>query len=155
MSSNFSPPEATTVADNTIQLRSAYNYDPDEVSKATGLDFEGQETMTQQQFAEECDINTIVKRFGLTGQLPNGINMPQSGDFTEVTDFHTAMNLVREAEQAFLQIPGDVRARFNHDPAEVMKFLDDDKNRAEAIALGFIPKPPEQTRASVDTGDKT
>lgn len=135
-----------------IQVRAPYNYDADAVSRETAIDFTGQETMTQQQFAEECDINTIVKRFGITGQLPNGINMPQSGDFTQVTDFHTAMNLVREAEQAFLQIPGEVRARFNHDPAEVMKFLDDDKNRAEAIALGFIPKPPEEPRASVDTG---
>lgn len=134
-----------------MQFRTGYNYDADSVSLETGLSFEGTETMAQQQFKDECDINTIVKRFGLTGELPNGINMPQSGDFTNVTDFHTAMNLVKQAEDAFLQIPADIRARFDHDPGQVLAFLNDSNNRDEAIKLGFIPKPAETPR----TGDGT
>lgn len=128
-----------------VFVRSAFNYDADVVSRETGVDV-GTEGAAQQQFAEEVDINTIVRRFGLTGQLPNGIGMPQSGDFTEVSDFHTAMNLVRQAEEAFLKIPGETRARFNNDPARVMAFLADGANRAEAIKLGFIEAPPEVAR---------
>jgi len=128
-----------------MKLRAPYNYDPDAVSLENGLDV-GPESATQQQFAEEADINTIVRRFGLTGELPNGIHMPQSGDFTATTDFQTAMNLVRQAEEAFLEIPGEVRARFNHDPAQVIQFLEDPSNRDEAVRLGFIEKPPEMTR---------
>lgn len=129
-----------------IFLRSAFNYDSDEVSLQTALPDTGEPSMTQQQFAEECDINTIVRRFGLTGELPNGVAMPQSGDFTGVSDYHTAMNVVRAAEEAFLQIPGEVRARFGHDPARVIAFMEDVNNRDEAIKLGFIPKPVEVSR---------
>jgi len=140
---------------NRIQVRSAYNYDADKASEETGISFEGTETLTQQQFKEETDINTIVQRFGLTGELPNGINMPQSGDFTNVSDFHTAMNMVRQAEESFMLLPAATRERFNNDPNAVMAFLSDTNNRDEAIRLGMIEKPAEQTRATVDNNDKT
>lgn len=122
-------------------IRSDGNYDMDAASLASGLDC-GPETRTQQQFQEECDINTIVRRFGLTGQMPTDLRMPQSGDFSEmVSDYHTAANMLLEAEQEFLRLPGEVRARFQHDPGELIAFLDNVENRAEAIELGLIPKP--------------
>lgn len=129
-----------------VFLRTPYNYDMDEVSKETGVDRGDEPSMTQQQFAEEVDINTIVRRFGLTGELPNGINMPQSGDFTDAPDFQTALNLVRQAEEAFLDIPAETRARFNNDPARVIAFMEDATNKEEAIKLGFIERPPEKDR---------
>lgn len=132
-----------------MQLRAPYNYDADQASLEAGVSFDHEPSMTQQQFKDETDINTIVRRFGLTGELPNGINMPRSGDFTDAPDFQTAMNLIRQAEEAFLEIPGEIRARFDHDPAKVIAFLEDEKNRDEAIKLGFIEKPTETTR----TGD--
>ena len=46
-----------------------------------------------------------------------------SGDFTNIPDFHTAMNLVRQAQEEFVRIPADVRARFNNDPGRFMEFL--------------------------------
>ena len=53
-----------------VFLRTPYNYDVDEVSAETGLAcFD--ESLTQQQFKEESDINEIVRRFGLTGQTPD------------------------------------------------------------------------------------
>lgn len=130
----------------SIFLRSAHNYDADAVSAETGQDFTGEVSMTQQNFADDADINTIVKRFGITGQLPNGVAMPQSGEFSDVTDFHTAMNLVKAAETAFMAIPAETRARFGHDPGKVMQFLDDANNREEAIKLGLIEKPKEVPR---------
>lgn len=77
-----------------IEVRGAYNYDSDAVAKACGTVFDPDEDRTQQQFAEEADINTIVKRFGLTGELPSPVSVPMTGDFTGATDFHTAMNLL-------------------------------------------------------------
>lgn len=129
-----------------VFLRTEFNYDPDEVSLASGLACDPDESMTQQQFAEECDINTIVRRFGLTGELPSDVRMPQSGDFTSVGDFHSAMNLVREAEEQFMLLPAELRLRFGNDPGQLLAFLDVEGNREEAVRLGLVNKPPEVDR---------
>ena len=56
-------------------IRTPYNYDTDKISQNTGLDC-GPETKTQQQFRDEVDINTIVERFGVTGELPPQMQFP-------------------------------------------------------------------------------
>lgn len=135
-------------------FRTGYNYDVDAVSRETAVEFDPDESVTQQQFREEVDINTIVKRFGLTGQLPNGVNMPLSGEFTGVTDFHEAMNVVRQAEEAFAMLAPEVRERFGNDPGKVVAFLEDVGNRDEAIKLGMIPRPVERPRDAVQAIDE-
>lgn len=144
-----------------VALRAMWNYDRDEASLANGIDCgidpvtgEILPSMTQQQFAEEVDINTIVRRFGLTGQLPETVRVPMSGDFTGVTDYQTAMQAVRQAEEKFMELPATLRARFRHDPQELMTFMADEKNRAEAEKLGLVNKPPEKTRDVVQAVDE-
>lgn len=121
-------------------FRSPFNYDTDLVSEETGLKCED-ETLAQQQFAEEVDINTILRRFGLTGELPTGVRMPTYGDFTEVHDFHSAVNAIAIAHEAFDAMPADVRARFNNDPGAFMEFVNKDSNRDEAVRLGLVVPP--------------
>ncbi|HAN48978.1 MAG TPA: hypothetical protein DCQ20_08915 [Nitrospira sp.] len=134
-------------------LRSAFNYDTNEASDASGLSCPPEEGVTQQSFAEECDINTIVRRFGLTGELPQGYQAPVSGDFTGISDFQTAMQAVRSAEERFMELPASLRSRFNHDPGSLMSFLDDESNRPEAVKLGLLSPPPEVTRDAVKAID--
>ncbi|WNK14527.1 MAG: internal scaffolding protein [Microvirus sp.] len=136
------------------ELRTEHNYDRDAISEITGLDCPEDEGRTQQQFAEETDINTIVRRFGLTGQLPENVNMPSSGDFTTVHDFQSAMNLIRQSEQEFMKLPAEMRKRFEHDPQQLINFLEDGNNRPEAEKLGLINKPPEKTRDAVQAIDE-
>lgn len=130
-----------------IFVRSAYNYDVKAASDEAAIVCDPSEDRTQQQFKDDADINTIVKRFGLTGKVPVGFAMPRIGDFTNVTDFHSAMNLIVEAEEAFLEVPADIRARFGHDPQQLMRFLEDPNNREEGIKLGFfkVPDVPRET----------
>lgn len=112
------------------------------------------ESRAQQQFKEECDINTIVKRFGLTGEIPGEYRVPVSGDFTGISDFHSAMLAVRQAQEAFMELPAEVRARFNNDPQLLMDFVDDGKNKDEAMKLGLLNPPPEVTRDAVKAIDE-
>ncbi|WNK14838.1 MAG: internal scaffolding protein [Microvirus sp.] len=135
-------------------LRTEHNYDRDKASAETGLACTEEEGLTQQQFKEETDINTIVKRFGLTGELPGDFQMPRSGDFTEVNDFQSAMNMIRTAQQEFDRMPAELRARFNFDPQRLFDFLDDGNNRAEALKLGLIQPPKEKTRDTVTAIDE-
>lgn len=137
-----------------FELRSAFNYDPDKVSAETGLSCPEDESKTQQSFKDECDINTIVKRFGLTGELPQDYQMPQSGDFTGVSDYQSAMNAVRAAEEAFMAVPAEIRARFSNDPGKFMAFFDDPANRDEGLRLGLLQAPPEKTRDVVQAVDE-
>lgn len=123
-----------------------FNYDADEVSAVTGLDCDGSESVTQQQFKDECDINTIVRRFGLTGELPDDVRMPMSGDFTDAPDFDTAMQLVVQAKEEFMRLPAELRSRFNNDPGRLIAFIEDDGNRDEARKLGLLKPEPEKAR---------
>lgn len=120
-----------------VFIRTEHNYDRDAASMETAsvnLD----PSLAKQSFAEECDINTIVRRFGLTGQLPQDVRMPMTGDFTDVKNFHEAMQLVVEAREAFMQMPADVRARFGNDPGAFVDFASDPENKEEARRLGLL-----------------
>ena len=127
---------------NEIFLRTPYNYDRDKASNESALHCKDQ-SLTKQSFAEDADINTIVRRFGLTGQLPDNVRVPQYGDFTEVFDFHTAMNAVRTAQESFMALPPNIRARFHNDPQELLEFCEDPENRPEAIRIGLVERKPE------------
>lgn len=143
-------------------IRSRFNYDRDQHSIATGLACED-ESLAQQQFKEETDINVLVKRFHLTGQLPEGVRMPTYEDFSEVYDFHSAANAIAEANEAFMQMPADLRIkRFNNDPAAFVAFCSNDDNRGEAEKLGLVapkqplntaPAAPVNTTPAVGAGD--
>lgn len=123
-----------------VFVRSANNYDMKAASDAVGFVCD-RESRTQQQFKEECDINTIVRRFGVTGQVPTNIRAPIHGDFVETVDFRTAMDAIVAAREAFDQMPSGVRKRFHNDPAEFVDFCSNVDNRAEAERMGLLIPP--------------
>lgn len=130
------------------------NYDVAAVSLENGISFREARDRTQQQFKDEADINVIVRRFGLTGQMPETVRVPHSGDFTGIVDFQGAMNAVVQAREAFMELPAELRARFDNSPQKLMVFVADGNNRAEAERLGLINKPPEVTRDAVKAIDE-
>lgn len=121
-------------------VRNAYNYNMNEASEESGLKCLDK-TLAKQSFLEEVDINTIVRRFNLTGQLPENVRMPQYQDFEGIFDFHSAMNAISQADEAFSAMPANVRARFHNDPGEFVDFCLDPENRAEAVKLGLVERP--------------
>jgi phage internal scaffolding protein len=127
-------------------VRSAYNYDRNAASDESGLSCP-EPTRTKQEFADEADINSIVRRFGLGGQLPTGVFVPTYGDFEGVFDMHSAVQLVAAAEQGFMAMPADVRARFDNNPSLFVDFVSDESNRAEAVKLGIVTTPPAEVVA--------
>jgi len=136
-----------------MKFRHAYSADQAEVSYESGLACDYQLGRTKQSFKEECDINTIVRRFGLTGKVPVGFKMPQTGDFTNVSDFQSAMNLIVEAEDSFLQVPAEIRARFDHNPQALMSFMENPANVEECRRLGLF-LTPDVPRETVDVERK-
>ncbi len=120
-----------------VFLRTQFNYDHNAASDESGLECKDS-SLAQQHHKEECDINTIMERFGQTGMLPVTALEPSYGDFSGVMDYHTAMNAIMAAEDQFDALPAKMRARFDNDPAKLIDFLEDEGNRKEAIELGLL-----------------
>jgi phage internal scaffolding protein len=133
-------------------LRTPYNYDVDKVSDETGLVCPDP-SLAQQNFKDECDINYIVRQFGLTGELPGKPMSPQYGDFTGVLDYHSAINAVLAAQDGFMELPAQMRSRFNNDPAELIDFLSKEENREEATKLGLVAAKPISEPSETPVGE--
>lgn len=107
----------------------------------------------QQQFKDDCDINVLMKRYMEGIPLPQIMDLPKSGDFSKVPDFHEAMNIINRAKETFMEVPAELREKFANDPGNFIKFVEDPKNRPELVKMGFIkeelkvppvaPKPPD------------
>lgn len=139
---------------NSVFLRTAYNYDRDAASNESGLACE-EPSLAQQHFKDECDINNILRQFNVTGLLPESPISPRYGDFTGISDYHTALNRVIAAQDEFDGLPAQIRARFENDPAQLIEFLEDENNRSEAEELGLVEKvAAEVVEATKNTPEK-
>lgn len=102
--------------------------------------------LTKQEFREETDINGIMKRYNATGVLPVDMAtvQPVFADVSDISDFASVLNRMIAARESFNSLDPVLRARFRNDPAELVEFLQDGRNRPEAVALGLISAPKEQ-----------
>lgn len=125
-------------------IRSAY-----QARERFPLNTEG-DSLTQQQFADECDINSIMARYQRTGALEHfnrhGANYADVG----AVEFQDAMNLVINARQMFNELPSTLRKRFHNDPVQFYEFVQDPDNAEAAHELGI--GPPAQTPGNSPPG---
>jgi len=120
-----------------MRVKNPITYDRDKNSDSAKLVF-GKPSRTQQQFRDECDINNILERFNVTGQLRVGSVQPEYGDFSGIVDYQSALNVVMAAQDSFLALPAKVRAKFDNDPALFVDWASDEANRDEMKALGLL-----------------
>lgn len=139
----------TSTAIKNYAIRKPYEVQP---LRVTISSFE--KTLAQQQFQDECDINTIMDRYANDGLLDHVNNFEGSyGDFTSATDYQSSLNQVIAAEGAFMDLPAKVRARFGNDPAQLIGFLEsnDQDDIEESVKLGLrepAATPPPQPKAA-------
>lgn len=108
-------------------------------SDASAISFEGQESLTQQHFKDEADMNNILEKYSRTGVLDTSKQaIAQYGDFSSLKNYRDSLNTVIEAEELFNELPAQVRSEFRNDPAELIAFMGDDKNYDRALALGLL-----------------
>lgn len=129
------------------KLRSAVNFDRKVWSDAHGLECKDPSRAVQSQ-KDEADINNIVRAFGVTGKLPDNIRVPSYGDFDGISDYREAIEAVRSAEQSFMALPSDLRARLDHNPQKFLEYCADPANLEEMRKLGLAAPAPADSGAT-------
>lgn len=99
--------------------------------------FFNDESLTQQNLEGETNINNIVKKYQVTGELPEQ-RQGFYGDVTEIPDYQTSLQIVKRAQESFNTLPAKLRAEFNNDPGAMISWLEDPNNRAKAVELGLL-----------------
>lgn len=111
--------------------RDGINFGPPESSK------------TRQEFMDDCDVNVLMDRFEKTGMIPNGNPAaPRYLDVSDVPDLRQSLQILSEAEDAFMSLPAKVRGTFDNDPLKFIEFAQDPKNLDELRSMG-LAKPVE------------
>lgn len=97
------------------------------------------ETLAVQAQKDECDINNILKTYIKTGVLPSTSREGVYADVSNLGDYHTAMNTVLAAQDAFDALPAHVRAHFENDPGKFVEACQSpDTDIEELSKLGLI-----------------
>lgn len=99
----------------------------------------GGRRLVKQSMAGDSDINVIMEKWHATGMLPQGAGRaPRYGDFSNGASFTEALFAVRDAEDAFLQLPSAVRSYCDNDPGKFLDLVMDPERREELEKLGLI-----------------
>lgn len=122
----------------SVLIRSAY----DGVRMRTQLDTSTEPSLTVQSEKKNCDINVIMARYEKTGVIEHvAKSRAEFGDFSEVVDFHSAMNQVALVRERFADLPSRIRRAFENDPAMFLAALDDPARQDELVELGVLAPP--------------
>lgn len=107
-------------------------------------------TKAQQQFKDDADINSIMRKFQKTGAITHvAAHRPQYDVATSIT-LHEAMNIVTKADTMFQDLPSSLRERFAT-PDNFLDFVQNPDNEQEAHELGLALSPEAQAVADQRT----
>lgn len=102
-------------------------------------------SLCQQQFAAECNINTIMKKYKKTGIIEH-VNRYKAeyNNFIGYPDYHEAQNQILAAHEMFMTLPSSIRERFSNNAESFLAFAQNTDNIDEMRSLGLAePKRPE------------
>lgn len=128
-----------------VQFKTAYGD-----RKRVGFETTG-ESLTQQSHAAAADVRNIIKQYDRTGLIANvNKGMAQYGDYSEINEYAEALNMVREANESFAEIPSHIREQFGNDAGVFFEFATNPKNKEKMIELGLAEAPVKETKMVVE-----
>jgi phage internal scaffolding protein len=99
--------------------------------------------LTEQSHKDECDINNIIRKYDKTGLITHVNNATaEYGDYTEINEYQESLNMVIKAQNAFDELPADIRKKFGNDPGAFFEFATNPDNVDGMIELGLAEKIP-------------
>lgn len=101
-------------------------------------------TMTVQSEKDNCDINVIMNRYATCGTpLPyrNDGVQPVYADVSELGDYMENYQRCKQAEEMFNNLPSALRKELDNNPANLLPFIQDEKNKERCYEYGLLNKP--------------
>ena len=116
-----------------------------------------QESKVQEQFADACQTDTIIRKYNMMGVNPFiAAGGSQYLDTTEIPSFVVAQNSQVKVREYFEGLPSDIRLEFNNDPMQFAEVVSDPRNADYLQEIGVLaPLPAEQEgeKQSASSGD--
>jgi hypothetical protein len=116
-----------------------------------------QESKVQEQFADACQTDTIIRKYNMMGVNPFiASGGSQYLDTTEIPSFVVAQNSQVKVREYFEGLPSDIRLEFNNDPAQFAEAVLDPQNAdylREIGVLAPLPAVQEGEKQSAPSGD--
>lgn len=102
------------------------------------IDFKDCEPITEQSHKKACDINHILSRYRKTGIIEHTArHKGEYGDMPSVT-YHEAMNLVIKAQNSFMELPAEIRKKFDNNAESFLRFVENPDNQEEMRQMGLM-----------------
>ena len=103
---------------------------------------ESEPSITDQSGASDSDINNIVARYKQTGVLPDIKQTAQQFiDCTQIRDYQDSKNTIAKANSLFHQLPAELRALMQNNPANTHNFFTDPRNKEILESYGYLATP--------------
>lgn len=91
------------------------------------------ESLTQQQFKDDCDINKIMERFKATGMLNHFNKFEGTYDDVPAISYTEAIETKLKVETMFQELPSAIRRDFDEDPTKFLMAINDPDNNQEIL----------------------
>lgn len=96
---------------------------------------------TDESQGDSTDINNIMARYKRDGYLPQ---FSGGGVYADVSDIPKSLteaySMIKQSEETFSKLPSHIRERFRNNPQDMINFLNDPKNLAEAEKMGLVTR---------------
>lgn len=98
---------------------------------------------TRQSFRDECDINLIMSKYSKNGGFELPTRPPVYADVYDTPDLQTAYEVMRDAEDAFMRLPSDLRKYLDNDPRRMLAEIESGDNLDVYRDFGILGPTPE------------
>lgn len=117
--------------------------------------FSDQPSKVQEQFADACQTDTIIRKYNMMGVNPFiSAGGSQYLDTTQIPEFFVAQNAQVKVKEYFEGLPSDIRLEFNNDPMQFAEVVSDPQNADYLREIGVLAPLPAEKEGEIPSAQQ-